>query len=233
MKRFRQFDRSDCGAACLATVASHFGISTSLTALRERAGTDRNGVTLKGLIDAAETIGLEARAYHDPQKRLQRTTPVPLIAHVIRDDRLHFVVVLRIGRKRVTLFDPALGHERLLHPDFAAIWTGYVLMTRRAQQLDVPSSPGGGLLRRFLPFLSPHRSTLVFAGVASLILTLLGIASAWYFRFLVDEVLSIQHRLTLHVATGGVMALALVRAALRAVRGRMMLAFSTKFDLNL
>lgn len=40
MKLIKQFDENDCGAACLAMIAIHFGSYLSITKIREVAGTD-------------------------------------------------------------------------------------------------------------------------------------------------------------------------------------------------
>lgn len=41
MKLIKQFDETDCGAVCLAMLASHFVSHLSITKIREVAGTDR------------------------------------------------------------------------------------------------------------------------------------------------------------------------------------------------
>ncbi len=42
MKYIQQLDMSDCGAACLAMIASHYGITLSIADIRNAAGTDLN-----------------------------------------------------------------------------------------------------------------------------------------------------------------------------------------------
>jgi ABC-type bacteriocin/lantibiotic exporter with double-glycine peptidase domain len=66
-------------------------------------------------------------------------------------------------------------------------------------------------LFRFLSFLTPHRSTVFWTIVASFVLSGLGIAGSYYYRFLVDEVLMAGSRLTVHVITGSFMVLALLQ----------------------
>jgi ABC-type bacteriocin/lantibiotic exporter with double-glycine peptidase domain len=58
----RQNDQSDCGAAALATVAMHYGLSIGLQQMRELAGTDRVGTNLLGMVKAAGKIGFMAKA---------------------------------------------------------------------------------------------------------------------------------------------------------------------------
>ena len=62
MKLIKQFDESDCGAACLAMTLSHFGSHLSIAKIREIAGTDREGTSLKGMLEASKKLGLNAKA---------------------------------------------------------------------------------------------------------------------------------------------------------------------------
>ena len=54
---FKQFDAMDCGPACLRMIAKFYGKSYTLQTLRERSFITRQGVSLLGISDAAESIG--------------------------------------------------------------------------------------------------------------------------------------------------------------------------------
>ncbi len=45
----RQHSEEDCGAACLATIAKHYGRTFALSHVREAVGTGARGTTLLGL----------------------------------------------------------------------------------------------------------------------------------------------------------------------------------------
>ena len=60
--KVRQKDRSDCGAAALASVAAHKGLKISVSLIRYLSGTDSSGTTIKGLKEAALKIGFQAQA---------------------------------------------------------------------------------------------------------------------------------------------------------------------------
>jgi len=55
---FKQLDQSDCGPTCLRMIAKHYGKSYNLEYLREKSYISRSGVSLLGLSDAAQAIGL-------------------------------------------------------------------------------------------------------------------------------------------------------------------------------
>lgn len=61
MKYHQQFDTSDCGAACIAMIASYFGMNLNLEKTREIIGTDSEGTNLKGFLNAANTYNMKCR----------------------------------------------------------------------------------------------------------------------------------------------------------------------------
>lgn len=54
----RQRDAMDCGPACLAMIAKYHGRHLRLEELRERCFITRTGVSLLGISEAAESLGL-------------------------------------------------------------------------------------------------------------------------------------------------------------------------------
>lgn len=74
-----QHDANDCGPACLAMVAAHYGKRQSIARLREKSGTDRQGTNLAGLIQAAQEVGFEARGVRATPEGLTEVT-LPAIA---------------------------------------------------------------------------------------------------------------------------------------------------------
>lgn len=64
----KQHDITDCGAACLATISKQYGFKTSITKIREAAGTDKQGTNAYGLIKAAESLGFTAKGVKGNQE---------------------------------------------------------------------------------------------------------------------------------------------------------------------
>lgn len=56
-----QQGEEDCGAACLATVAKHYGRTFTLNHVREVVGTGQQGTNLLGLKRGAEALGFNAQ----------------------------------------------------------------------------------------------------------------------------------------------------------------------------
>ena len=129
MKLIKQFDENDCGAVCLAMIASQFGSHISITKIREVAGTDREGTSLKGMLEAAKKLCLDAKAVKGNEQIFSRKFPVPLIAHLqYQNGSNHFVVISKINEKCVWIYDPAIGKISYKKNDFLKIWSGYLII---------------------------------------------------------------------------------------------------------
>ena len=58
---YLQLDAMDCGPSCLRMIAKYYGKSYSLQTLRARSFITREGVSMLGISDAAESIGFRQR----------------------------------------------------------------------------------------------------------------------------------------------------------------------------
>jgi len=86
--KIKQSDITDCGAACLASVAAHNRLRFPVSRIRQYAGTDKRGINVLGLIEAAERLGFQAKAAKGPLESLSKI-PLPAIAHAIVKNGLH------------------------------------------------------------------------------------------------------------------------------------------------
>ncbi|KGE86156.1 MULTISPECIES: peptidase domain-containing ABC transporter [Phaeodactylibacter] len=120
---YQQLDAMDCGATCLRMVSRHFGRYYSLEYLRDLTYMGKQGVTLLGISDAAEHIGLQSLAVKTTFDRLARDIPVPAVAHWKQE---HFVVVYKANSRHVWIADPAAGKFKLTREEFLENWASDV-----------------------------------------------------------------------------------------------------------
>ena len=120
---YKQFDAMDCGPTCLRMIARHYGRSYSLQNLRERCHITREGVSMLGISDAAESIGFRATGVKITWEQLRDEMPLPCIAHW---NQRHFVVVYEVRKRRggyvVKVADPASGLLTYTEGAFCKAW---------------------------------------------------------------------------------------------------------------
>lgn len=132
----KQHDITDCGAACLASVATHYGLVMPIARIRQMASTDRKGTNVLGLITAAEKLGFMTKAVKSLKQDGSTNTeplhriPLPSIAHIIIDGKFqHYVVIYKITDKWIQIMDPAIGKlEKWSLQKFESLWTGVLVV---------------------------------------------------------------------------------------------------------
>jgi len=119
----KQHDQMDCGAASLKIVAKHHGRSHSLRKLRDYMHVDREGVSLLGISDAAEKIGMRTLGVKLTYDRLREDAVLPAIIHW---EQYHFLVVYKVKKDKVWISDPATTKYTLTRKEFMKAWASDV-----------------------------------------------------------------------------------------------------------
>ena len=240
----RQHDMTDCGAACLATIAKQNGYRLGISRIREIAGTDKQGTNAFGLIKAAEELGFSAKGVRGDKEAFFSEFPLPCIAHVVVDaSLLHYVVVHKITKKQIVIADPGKGIVKLSPEEFFGEdaeegkvlgyqWTGILILLVKNEKFHAGKETKG-LFERFFSLLLPQKKLLLHIFAASLLYTVLGILGAFYYQALLDDILPDGLERTLITLSVGMIALNIFKVLLDAFRSHLLLYLSQKLDIAL
>lgn len=116
---FKQLDAMDCGPSCLRMIAKFHGKNFSLQTLRDKSYLTRVGVSLLGISDAAESIGLRSVGARITFGQLREQVPLPCIVHWKEN---HFIVVYAVKKGKVYVADPAFGLIKYNLTEFLKGW---------------------------------------------------------------------------------------------------------------
>ncbi|NKX13359.1 peptide cleavage/export ABC transporter [Bacillus cereus] len=229
----RQHDIKDCGAACISTVSKHYGLHIPISKIREYAGTDRNGTNVYGLIQAAEKLGFSAKGVRGNVESLKEI-PLPAIAHVIIEGKLlHYVVILEITKKgKVIVADPGEGIIKYDIKEFNEIWTGVLVLlipNESFQSRDEEKNTFG----RFMFLLKNQKSLLIPVFLSSILITIFGVLGAFYFKIVIDNIVTENLKHTLTYLSIGIIALYIFKVILELFRSHLILYLSRRLDIKL
>jgi len=184
----QQHDGSDCGAACLSSVAAHYGLKYPIARIRQYAFTDAKGTNVLGMIEAANKIGFEAKGVKGSFESLY-SIPLPVIAHVIIQNLPHFVVLYKISKKHLTVMDPRDGKiHKVLIEEFEAQWTGVLILMYPGNSFQKKNLKGNPY-KLFLNLIFPHRKWVFQMLLGAILYSILGLSTAVFFGKIADHVL--------------------------------------------
>jgi ATP-binding cassette subfamily B protein len=231
--KVKQRDITDCGAACLASVAAHYNLELPVARIRQLAGTDKKGTNVLGLVEAAGKMKFLARGVRGEWDSLFKI-PKPAIAHIIVKEVLHhYVVVVKTTDKYIEIMDPTYGDlHKVPHEEFKKQWTGVLVLIAPGEKFTVGdekiSTP-----TRFWRLIKPNRSILLQSLVGALVYSVLGLSMSIYVGKLVDNVLPGGNKSLLNLLGVAMVIIIVLRSLLSFFQTLFVLKSGQKIDATL
>ena len=245
MKRFPhyiQHDIMDCGPTCLRMVAAFHGKRYSLEVLREKSFITREGVSLLGISEAAERIGLRSMAVQIDYEKLKEA-PLPCIVHW---NQQHFVVVYKITEKQVWVADPGAGKLKYTKEEFCNCWlssrkdgedTGVALLLEPTPEFYNAEDEMGTVDRNGFGFLysylRPYRSLIGQLLLGLLLGSMIQLMLPFLTQSVVDFGINNQNLGFIYLVLIAQLMLAFSSSAVDFIRGWILLHLGTRINIAL
>lgn len=118
-----QTEAAECALACVAMISCFHGHDLDLASLRRRFSTSLKGSTLSRVVEIAYELGFDAHPLRTELEYLSNAK-LPCILHWSFN---HFVVLNKVARSGLEIYDPARGRYRLSWSEASKRFTGIVL----------------------------------------------------------------------------------------------------------
>lgn len=229
-----QHSEEDCGAACLATIAKHYGRTFTLNRIREAVGTGQLGTTLLGLRRGAEALGLNGRGVRASPELLDHINEAPLPA-IIHWKGYHWVVLYGKKGPKYVIADPGVGIRYLSKKELLAGWQNGMMLLLEPDSVrffDQIDDEVGGFGRFFKPVWT-YRNLLTEAFLINLVLGVLSLTSPFLIQILTDDVLVRGDTQLLTGVVIAVVVMNLMSSSLALVQSNLISHFAQRLELGL
>lgn len=220
VRHVQQTEASECGLASLAMIGSHWGLEVDLGSLRRRFGTSSRGMSLRGLIQTADAMGLSARPLKVSVEGLSRMA-TPAILHW---DMNHYVVLEKISRGRAYIHDPARDSRWHDEASISKHYTGVAVEMRPGTTFEPKVERRRMKISQLWSSAVGAKRSFAQAAVLSLILQFHVLASPYLMQAAVDQVVPTQDASLLTVLAMGFLLLAGVNAVASVLRSFVLLS---------
>ena len=238
---YKQLDAMDCGPSCLRMIAKFYGKSYSLHTLREKSYLSRDGVSMMGISEAAESIGFRTMGVSLTPEKLFTSAPLPLVVHWKQN---HFVVVYKVSKDTVYVADPAFGLVKYTKAEFLKNWIsvqqegekkGLALLLETtpdfyAEEGEVVDKSS---FRFLLSYLKPHRKYIVQLILGMLLGSMLQLLFPFLTQSIVDVGISNNDIQFIYLILIAQLVLFISRMSVDFIRGWILLHLSTRMNISL
>mgnify|MGYP000365580118 CR=1 FL=1 len=224
-----QAEAAECGIACLAMVAGHYGYNTSLTELRRKYTVSLKGTNLQSLSACADQIGLSARGLRCDLEDLSQLK-MPCILHWGLN---HFVVLKKVKGKTVIIHDPARGKRELPMAEVSKFFTGVALdltptpdFQKKEDKERVRIFDLWSKMQGFIPI-------IIQIIAITIILQVFAVLSPLVNQLVVDEAIAKGDKSFLKIIIIGFATLLLVQTAIGVLRSYIAMYFGTLLNFQM
>lgn len=184
LKGVYQHNSKDCGVACLLSIVEYYGGKNDFENIRYLTKCDTNGISALNIVNAASKLGFTARGIKCDLDNIKELC-IPLICHVtLNNGYNHYIIIKKIDKNYVYVFDPDKGHERYRVDKFKEIWNGIVIELIPYRKLDVVENKIPNLLKNIF---SRNKYLYFMIVILCFISIILAIVNNFYFKILLES----------------------------------------------
>lgn len=188
-----QHDEKDCAAASLAMILAYYGKRIPLAAAREAVQVDMYGASIYGLQKGSESLGLTASAYEgsaeDVLEVFQDSSYLPCVVRIVNEHGFeHFIVIEGFEKDTLYICDPGEGRKSCSFKTFSEQFLGQIIIFKPSENF-VKEDLKKNSVKRFTHLIFEQKGLLAIIAILSLVVTGIGMAGAFIFQFLLDNVL--------------------------------------------
>lgn len=228
MRAILQAESQECGLACLAMIASAYGLHLDLSMLRRRFAISVKGSHLAQIANYAQALNFSCRPLRlelDEIKQLR----LPCILHWNLN---HFVVLEKVKRDHIIILDPAVGRRKLRMDEVSRCFTGVALELTPSANFQPAQQKPRLRLRDLTGRILGLKRALGNILLLALALEVIALLSPQVTQWVVDHALvSADYDLLLLVVLGGCLLL-IIDFALRMAQGWMGLRLNQQLTLQ-
>lgn len=229
MRLVLQAEASECGLACLAMAADHYGCRLQLREMRQLFQLSLKGATLPDLVRAAGRLGLQARPLRLELAQLPRLQ-APCILHWNLN---HFVVLVRADARRIRIHDPACGKRRMSYAEASEHFTGVALELTPAPEFRARKAAPAVSFRKLTGRVPGLWRALSLVLLLSLALQVFIVVGPFFLQWVVDQVLVASDRDLLALLAVAFGLLLLLQTGTALLRGWAVIYLSSRLGLQL
>jgi ATP-binding cassette subfamily B protein len=239
---YKQYDRTDCGPACLRMLAKYYGKTYSPEYLRDVCHLTNEGVSVAGIIEGAESIGFKTLPVNVTWESLEKQVPLPCIAHW---RQRHFLVVYKVDNEKVYVSDPDHGQIRYLKKDFIEGWQNTRYLNNAHEGLLILFEPTPKFhdaepithknkgFKSLFPYLKPYRKYIGQLFIGLLVGSIIQLIFPFLTQSVVDKGINYRDVNFIHIILIAQLTLFISQAGVSIIRSWLLLIVGARINISL
>ncbi len=239
---YKQYDRTDCGPTCLRMIAKFYGKIYSPEYLRSVCHLTNEGVSVAGITEGAEAIGLKTLPVSVNWESLEKKAPLPCITHW---RQRHFVIVYKVEKGKVYVSDPDYGLITYSKAEFLEGWQNTKYLNNEHEGLLIlleptpiffdsePIKESNKGFKSLIPYLKPYKRYITQLFIGLLVGSIIQLILPFLTQSVVDKGINFRDLNFIHVILLAQLTLFLSQAGVSVIRSWLLLIVGARINISL
>ncbi|AUW02449.1 hypothetical protein C1N51_12895 [Vibrio campbellii] len=189
MKIIMQDEMSECGLACVAMIATHHDVSTTLPELRRHYTVDRTGLSLYDLECIFSDLDIVACSYELTYEHIGELA----LPAIIQWTHNHYVVLSKVTKDHIEVYDPAVGKKRYSTDLASKMFSGYAVNVEEIRNSgNKKSETSDNSIFKKAVSIKGVKSWLCLFSVMSCLIQVFALMTPKFIALSIDKVLSVN-----------------------------------------
>ncbi len=185
IKYVKQENIMDCGVACLLSIIRYYGGDNTIDNIRYLTNCDKNGISAFDLVEASKKLGFDCKGIKCNISYLENIK-LPVIVHTfINKAYKHYVIVHKIDKNKIIVFDPAIGIKKYSYDEFSSIFSNVVITLYPIRKLDVVKQKLN--YKVYFNLIKEYKFKYTIIFIVSLLSVAISLLSTFYFKMLISD----------------------------------------------
>lgn len=223
-----QTEATECGLACIAMLANHYGNNVELRELRQRFPVSLKGMSLGALTRVCRHLNLTNRPLRVNLAALKQAR-LPCILHWNFN---HYVILSKVSKNNVTIIDPALGVRTIDYDHLSKAFTGILIEVWPSQDFRKQKKRNSLKLSSILGNIKALRKTIFIIFLLAIVLELIVISFPFFIQLVIDNSISTKDNNILLTLALGFSILYLLKNIIISVRSWFIMYVGTLLNIQ-
>ena len=179
----KQSNLKDCASSCIYNIIRYYKGNINYNNITKKLHITEKGSSIYNVVKTLRYYGIESDAYNCDYENLLNLNH-PVIAYLKINNYYHYVVIKRIKKNKIYIFDPIRGNIIYSKEEFLKEYMNVIINTKCIKKLNKEEN---SYKKYLIKIINDNKKILLSIFFIATIFTIANLSSTYIIKYIIDE----------------------------------------------